>query len=150
MRPTLEYASSSWDPYLAEDVNRLEQMQRQAARFVHNYHDRQPGCITKMVQDLNSKPLSSRRRMKRLTMLYKIQRGLVDTDATQVMRPSDKRTRGTNRLYQLTATSRVISNSFYPHTIQDWNHLFTTVTDAPTLEEFQARLTSDVAASSFH
>lgn len=99
VRPTLDYASSSWDPYLAEDINKLEQVQRRAARFVHNnYHDRQPGCVSKMVQDLNWEPPSNRRRANRLTMLYKIQRGLVDMDATDVIRPNDKRTRGTNRL----------------------------------------------------
>ena len=48
---------------MAEDINRLEQAQRQAAHFAHNnYHDRQPGCVSKMVQDLNWEPLSCRRR----------------------------------------------------------------------------------------
>ena len=39
---------------MAEDINRLELVQRRAARFAHNnYHDRQPGCVSKMIQDQN-------------------------------------------------------------------------------------------------
>ena len=65
VRPTLKYTSSSWDPYITEDINRLEQVQRQAARFApNNYHDQPPGCVSKMVQDLNWEPL---------VMLYKTQ-----------------------------------------------------------------------------
>ena len=94
VRPTFENASSSWDPYMVEDFKRLELVQRRAARFAHNnYHDRQPGCVSEMVQDLNWEPLSSRRRNNRLVMLYKIQRGLVVMAATQI-RPSDRRTMG--------------------------------------------------------
>ena len=34
VRPTLEYASSSWNPYT--DIKHLEQIQKNAARFVCN------------------------------------------------------------------------------------------------------------------
>ena len=70
--------------YVAEDVNRPEPVQRRAARFVH---DRQAGCVGKIVQALNSESLSSRTRTNRLTMLYKIQRDFVDMDASKVIRP---------------------------------------------------------------
>ena len=36
VRPTLEYASSSWSPYTDTDIKRLEQIQKNAARFVCN------------------------------------------------------------------------------------------------------------------
>ena len=36
VRPTLEYASSSWNPYTDTDIKRLEQIQNNAARFVCN------------------------------------------------------------------------------------------------------------------
>ncbi len=39
VRSKVEYASAIWDPYLAKDVNRLEKVQRQGARFVKgNYN----------------------------------------------------------------------------------------------------------------
>ena len=36
IRPALEYASSSWNPYTDTDIKRLEQIQNNAARFVCN------------------------------------------------------------------------------------------------------------------
>ena len=36
VRPTIEYASSTWNPHTNTDVNRLEQVQKNAARFVCN------------------------------------------------------------------------------------------------------------------
>ena len=36
VRPTLEYACTTWDPYLKEDQNRIEMVQRMAARYVVN------------------------------------------------------------------------------------------------------------------
>ena len=35
VRPHLEYASSVWDPYLKQDINQLEKVQRKGARFVY-------------------------------------------------------------------------------------------------------------------
>ena len=120
VRPTLEYASAAWDPSSVEYITKLEKVRRQAARFAHsNYHDRAPGCVTKMVSDLGWEPLHHRRRVERLSTLRKIQRGLVETDTDDIIRPSDKRTRGQQRLYQPAATVSVYKNSFFPRTIQE-------------------------------
>ena len=92
MRPTLEYDSPAWDPSTSEDVTILEKFQKQAARFVHNnYYDRTPGCVSKMVSDLGWESLQHRRRVDRLTTLFKIQHELVELD-TDVVRPGDKHT----------------------------------------------------------
>ena len=75
----LEYSSTVWDPHLTSDVHTLEQVQRTAARFVHqNYTQHTPGCVTNMVQSLGWGSLQQRRYMDRLSMLFKIQHGLVD------------------------------------------------------------------------
>ena len=120
-------------------------MQRQAARFVHgNYSERDPGCVTRMVSDLGWETLESRRKKDRLTTLYKIWHGLVDMDTGDVLRLNDRRTRGQQRLYQPTANVKVYKDSFFPRTIQDWNHLPAAVTDSQTIEEFRAGLEQQV------
>ena len=140
VRPTLEYASPAWDPSTSEDVTKLEKVQRQAARFVHsNYYDRTPGCVSKMSSDLGLESLQNRRRVDRLTTLYKIQHRLVELD-TDVVRPGDKRTRGQHRLYQPAAKLSIYKNSFFPRTIRQWNRLSTSVTDATNLDEFRVGL----------
>ena len=79
VRPRLEYSSTVWDRHLTSDVHSLEQVQRQAARFVHrNYTQRTPGCVTNVVQSLGWESLQQRRFMDRLLMVFKIQHGLVD------------------------------------------------------------------------
>ena len=36
VRPSLEYACSVWDPHLKSDINKIEMVQRRAARYVTN------------------------------------------------------------------------------------------------------------------
>ncbi|XP_072025130.1 uncharacterized protein [Amphiura filiformis] len=51
VRPQLEYSGEAWNPYTQCDINRVEQVQRQAARFVHaDYRRTTP--VTPLVQKL--------------------------------------------------------------------------------------------------
>ena len=108
IRSTVEYASAIWDPYLATDINRLEQVQRRGAHFVHrNYWERTPGCVSRMIAELDWQSREERRRIHRLTLFYQIQRGLIDMNAGSILRSNDKRTRGSHRMYQPSATQPV-------------------------------------------
>ena len=149
--PTLEYAATVWDPFLSSDINRLEQVKRRGARYVHNnYWVRTPGFVTKMIGDLGWQTLEDRRRNLRLIMLFKIQHGLVDMVPGDVLRCSDRRTRGAHRLYQPAASQNVYKFSFYPRTISQWNSLPTIVTDSVNVEAFKVALDDHTAASFMH
>ena len=53
IRSTLEYSSVIWDPYLQKDIDKLEKVQRQAARFISgDYTSMGHGCVTQMLSDL--------------------------------------------------------------------------------------------------
>ena len=141
INPTLEYAASIWDPHQKADIDKLQKVQRRGARFVlNNYVDRSPGCVTSMLQSLGWVPLADRRRELRLIMLFKIQHQLVDLTPGPILRPSDRRTRGDQRLHQPSAPQTVYKYSFYPRTIQDWNRLPVAVTDMTSLEGFKAAI----------
>ena len=141
VRPRLEYASSVWDPHKRKDVQLLEKVQRRAARYACNsYHDRSPGAVTQLLQQLQWDSLEQRRHHNRLTALYKIQNGLVDLQPTKFFQPSDSRTRGANRLRQENVSHPALFHSFFPRTISEWNRLPTTTTSAPSLEAFRHRL----------
>ena len=74
IQPTLDYASTIWDPHTKEDKHTLDKVQRRGAKFVGNsYTDRTPGCVTTMLDSQGWIPLTSRRYHQRLIMLYKIQ-----------------------------------------------------------------------------
>ena len=70
VRPRLEYCSSIWDPYHQEYKNKLESVQRRAARFVCRDFRRQ-SHVSDMLRDLNWKTLEDRQKISRLTLLYK-------------------------------------------------------------------------------
>jgi hypothetical protein len=141
VRPTLEYASTVWDPHLQKDVQLLEKVQRRAARYAcNNYRDRSPGAVTQLLQQLQWDSLEQRRLHNRLGMLYRIHNGLVDINPSTLYRRSDSRTRGADRLRQGHASHPALSHSFVPRTISDWNRLPTTVTSASSLEAFRHRL----------
>ena len=69
-----------------------------------NYSESTPGCVTNMVQSLGWKSLQHRRFVGRLSMLFKIQHGLVD-DSPEFVQLRDSRTRGSQCLRQLQATT---------------------------------------------
>ena len=85
-------------------------------------------------------PFQTRRRNDRLTMLYRIQHGLVDIHSDSYLQQSDRRTRGEHRLYQIRTGSETYSYSFFQRTIRDWNMLPSRTTSAPTLEGFRTNL----------
>ena len=70
VRPRLEYCSSIWDPYHQEYKNKLESVQRRAARFVCKDFRRQ-SHVSDMLRYLNWKTLEDRRKISRLILLYK-------------------------------------------------------------------------------
>jgi hypothetical protein len=55
VRPKLEYCSTIWNPHTTSNINKLESVQKNAAKFVLNKpHDyKKPDSTTKMVKDLN-------------------------------------------------------------------------------------------------
>ena len=148
VRPTMEYASSAWDPHKAEDINCLDKVNRRAARYVcNNYTERTPGCVQNMLSTLGWESLVDRRKILRLTMMFKITHHLVEIpEANNIIRTSDKRTRGTNRLFVPFTKVTLYQTSFFPRSIQDWNHLPTAITEIQTLEAFKTALHARIAA----
>ena len=56
------YSSSVWDPHTKTLVNKIEMVQRRAARFCHNdYKTIEKGCMSEMIGKLNLEPLNIRR-----------------------------------------------------------------------------------------
>ena len=144
VRPTLEYASTVWDPKPPTLKHKLEQVQRKAARFVNSeYTDRTPGCVTKMVQGLGWQPLEHRRYLSRIIMLFKIHHKLVEVSgASEILHLNDRRTRGSHRFSQTFGGTTIYRESFFPLTISDWNRLPTYITDCSSIEAFRTRLGS--------
>jgi hypothetical protein len=141
VRPSLEYASCVWDPHEQQDKSPLEAVQRKAARYVNNnYTERTPGTVTTMLRNLGWSSLEDRRRINRLTMLYKIDNNMLGLDPINFYKHSDPRTRGPQRIYQEQNYHPSLFHAFFPRTIPEWNKLPASTTSAPSLESFVSRL----------
>ncbi len=81
----LEYHAPIWDPYLKEDISKIEKLHCQAARFVSADHQR-TSSVTKMLKDLGWTNLAGRRRDLRLALLFKIvkQKVVVSADTSNL------------------------------------------------------------------
>ena len=141
VRSGLEYASIVWDPHLVKDVNKLEAVQRRAARFVCSNYDRH-SSVSAMMNSLGWSTLQTRRRQARLTMLHRIIRGPSAISPEAPLQPASRRTRSTNshKLQRLSANTSVYQHSFFPRTIPEWNALPQRVVDCETVEAFKAAL----------
>ena len=78
VRSILEYGSIVWDPFLKQDIQCLERVQKRAARFiVSDYRTQSQGFMTRTLKDIGLPPLQQRRLYNRLSFFYKITNGLV-------------------------------------------------------------------------
>ena len=75
-RSSLEYASQIWDPHLVSDQNKVEKIQRKAARFVVRDFRRQ-SSVTEILRNLEWEPLAQRRKKSRLVLFYQTINGTV-------------------------------------------------------------------------
>ena len=141
VRPILEYASSIWDPHTEQNTNKLEAVQRRAARFVmRRYHN--TSSPTTMLEELKWPSLQDRRRTARLSMLYKIRNDLVSTQGIKAsLSPAPpRRRRGHDQ--QLTipqCRTQYRQQAFLPRTIRDWNELPQDAVEAKTIDTFVSR-----------
>ena len=141
VRPHLEYCSSVWDPYTTSDTQKLEKIQRRAARYVTGDYKR-CSSVTEMIKELEWPSLSERRTAGRLTMVYKILNGLVAIPPEEFFNRSTSRTRKNHNLTLLTYQPRgnVDKFAFVQRSIPEWNKLPGSVVHANSLDHFQGLL----------
>jgi len=141
VRPHLEYGATIWDPHTAGDSNRIEAVQRRAARFCcgrwHNL-----SSPTQMVAELKWMELWRRRRLARLTLLYKLCHQLLNVNTSHLLVPTTRPTRHSHPLtfQKLHSTQNYYNLSFFPRTVNDWNNLPASLALAPSIEAFSVSL----------
>ena len=76
VRPIIEYSSVVWDPHTCVAINRIEMVQRKAARFVCNDFSRH-SSVTSMLHNLGGHSLERRRKEAKAVMMYRIANSLI-------------------------------------------------------------------------
>ena len=141
VRPRLEYASTVWDPHTQGNVDKLEMVQRRAARWVlGRFHQR--SSVSDMLAHLKWPSLQRRRAESRLAMLYKMHNNLVALDTSVILSPLSGIALSANphKFHEQQIHTLLHRNSFFPRTINQWNSLPADVALAPSLDTFKRRL----------
>ena len=141
VRPVLEYASSVWDPHTSKEIEKIEKVQRRAARFVtNNYKKRE--SVSDMIKTLKWQTLEQRRKKARLSMMYKIHTGQVQVEINRLKRlKSRSGRRGHSEQYdRVECRTEHRNQTFLPRTIRDWNCLDQDTVQARTTGTFSSRV----------
>ena len=139
VRPQLEYCQTVWDPYTQELKNKLEMVQRRAARFtLSNYSP--TSSVNSMLEKLQWKSLEHRRKIARLVMFHKISNNSVATPMTLKL---NKHTHSQNSQTYVVPYARndYYKMSFFPRTAREWNGLPNDTVLIKTKDQFKEALT---------
>ena len=138
VRPQLEYAAPVWDPYIQEDIQRIEMVQRRAARWVLS--DYSPySSVSDMLGRLGWRTLEQRRADSRLVLFYKIVHGLVAIPLPTYVIPLNRYSWTTHPLAfrQLYARTDYYKYSFFPLAVVQWNNLSARTATLTNLDSFK-------------
>jgi len=143
VRPILEYANSSWDPYYNSHINVIEKVQRRAVCWILNDYSTY-NSVSAMLHELNLPTLQQRRQRARLSLLYKSMHNLIQMPIPQYYIPysSSSRIHHKHSYIHPGARTNAYMNSFFPRTIKEWNSLPASVVDSNDLTTFQYNLDS--------
>lgn len=141
VRPSMEYCASVWNPHHTTSINKLEMVQRRAARYATNRF-RNTSSVSDMLESLQWESLQSRRAKIQLTMLFKIINNLVDIPAADYLTPAPSRTRSNHskKILQPHTRTDTLKYSFFPRTTRLWNSLPAAVAEASDLVSFKRGL----------
>ena len=143
VRPNLECCASVWNPHHSQLVQKLEMVQRRAARYTTRRY-RKTNSVTDMLESLYWESLQSRGTEIQLTMIFKIINNLIDITSSPYLTPSRTRTRAahTKKMLQHHNRTDIFKCSFIPRTIPVWNYLPASVAEAPDLVSFKRGLST--------
>ena len=143
MKPVLDYGCSVWDPYRKNQVDRIEKVQKNAARYVTNDYSFTSGKTNAHMTALRWLPHKETRARTRVTTLYKGLNGFLEIPTNQYQIKSDKRqTRQSGYQMFHVPPSNVDSHlySFFPNTFRLWNNLPNSIKLINNTESFKDAL----------
>ena len=145
VRPLVEYCSPVWSPHLKKNINKVERVQRVAARFVTRrpYRRSARDSVTALVTSLALDTLETRRHKASLTSPYKMVDGHVAIPETYHPAPKPHRqTRlsNTRQFIHRQADVNAYKYAFIQRTIPLWNQLSDSIVTSPSVNCFKQRL----------
>ena len=142
VRSPMEDCGAIWNPVLKRDMDKLERVKRQGARWAKGVHE--IVSVSGILRELGWKELASRRKEQRLTMLHKILHGelAIPLDAVKIkhMQGSRSHSKALARPRASYTASPLWTCTIFA-SIKYWNQLPSMVAEAGTLSTCKTRLT---------
>ena len=147
VRPQVEYASPIWNPHNKSSIQRLEKVQRTAARWICRKW-RKNSQVGEMLDDLELDTLEHRRHMTSLVFFYKIHNKLVCIDHNNYLSPVVNRShytrQGHNFQYQrFSPQTDCYKHSFFPRLVPIWNSLPESTVKLDSVDSFKLAISSE-------
>ena len=135
----MEYTSTVWYPHTTTYINKVEAVQRRAARWATRDY-RYTSSVTAMLKDLNWRPLDQRRIDSRLMMMYKVTYDHVAIPESLYLVRNTRASRHIPSLAyrQIQTLKDYYRFTFFPRTIIHWNALPANIRTLPTLAQFSS------------
>ena len=143
VRPQLEYSAAAWDPHTKDLTDRLEMVQRRAARWTLNNYSH-AASVTSMLDQLGWETLEQRRSCARLALFHKIVYCHVAVPLPPYIIHPPRTTRHSHSLsfIQIPTTKDHYKYSFFPLAIVQWNLLPENIVRMTKPHAFKAALSS--------
>ena len=118
VRPIFEHASPAWDTNNKNVIQKVESVQRKAARFILNDYNKD-SSVSKMIKKLNLDSIELRRKVKKLKLMHSI--ASQKTFLSNAIKPAYGRDR--IKFKPIHACIQSYAVSFIPSVINQWNKL---------------------------
>lgn len=142
VRPIIEYSKIVWDPYTQSNCNKIEKIQRLAARFIFNKY-RRHYSPTELCRTANLESLEIRSKIERLKFLFQLIHNhfkLHHSDFFQVNTQEHSRHRHSMYIPPLAPHNDCFKFSFFPRVIEEWNMLPEATIRCSSLASFEVNL----------
>ena len=138
VRPNLEYCVQVWCPYLRQDVEKLEKIQRRATKMIKGFGNLE---YEERLRRCKLTTLEKRRERGDLIETFKIVTGRDRIPAQKLFEFSDnKRTRGHSYKIIEKSSGAIMQRFFSARVVNNWNRLDEETVTADSVMEFKKRL----------
>ena len=138
VRPTLEYATVIWSPWLKKDIVAIEQVQRRATKLVREIAEL---SYEQRLKHLGLPTLMYRRERQDVIQLFKIMNRYDNVQLNSVKPKEDQSTRGHNqRIEKRHYNYKSSMNSFSARCVNPWNSLPSDTVNSTSVNNFKSNL----------
>ena len=138
VRPHLEYCVQAWRPHLQKDIDLLEKVQRRATRMIVSLKN---VPYEKRLNYLRLTTLETRRTRGDLIQVFKILKGFVDVDCTNLFTLSNTNLRGHSlKLYKPSVRLDCRKYFFTNRVVDEWNKLTEDIVSCNSVNSFKNKL----------